>query len=259
MLRIQQLVPFVAVMAFIVVISNILVQYPFDHFGMGEILTWGAFTYPIAFLINDLTNRRLGVEAARRVVYFGFIIAVVLSAWFATPRIAIASGSAFLVAQLLDTTVFNSLRRSLWWRAPLISTIVGSVLDTALFFSLAFAARFAFIDTAFGMEDGSLAFPVSYLGSEVPLWVSLAIGDLCVKMAVGLAMLVPYGVLLSVLRPAQVARCPHRTIGSDTHAVRPQRIIVLYIVEYQIAISWQFEYEFEYFSFGSIEHEELTQ
>ncbi len=206
MSRAFQIAPFVALMAFIVVISNILVQYPFNHFGMGEVLTWGAFTYPVAFLVNDLTNRRLGAAAARRVVYFGFIIAVVLSAWFATPRIAIASGSAFLVAQLLDTTVFNSLRKSLWWRAPLISTMFGSILDTALFFSLAFAARFAFIDAFFGMEDGSLAFPVSYLGGEVPLWVSLALGDLAVKVAIGVAMLVPYGALLSVLRPAQYAR-----------------------------------------------------
>jgi len=194
--------PFVAAMATVVVASNILVQYPFGHFGLQDLLTWGAFTYPIAFLVNDLTNRRFGKEAARKVVLAGFALAVVLSIWLATPRIAIASGSAFLVAQLLDTQIFDRLRHDAWWKPPLVSTVIGSVVDTVLFFSLAFAASFAFLDTGLGMEDGSLGFAVPFFGTEVPLWVSLAFGDFCVKMLVGLAMLAPYGVLLSVLKPA---------------------------------------------------------
>ncbi|WP_245408405.1 queuosine precursor transporter [Zhengella mangrovi] len=200
---IRALLPFVAAMAAVVAVSNVLVQYPFAHFGLGEILTWGAFTYPVAFLVNDLTNRHFGVSAARKVVLAGFVIAVILSVWLATPRIAIASGSAFLVAQMLDATVFNRLRRLAWWRAPLLSTVLGSILDTIIFFSLAFAARFAVLDTGLGMEDGSLAFPVAFLGREVPLWVSLAFGDFCVKIAVGLVMLAPYGALLNWLKPVQ--------------------------------------------------------
>lgn len=198
--------PFVAAMAFVVVASNFLVQYPVQYLGLGEILTWGAFTYPVAFLITDLTNRRFGVRAARLVVSVGFVLAVALSVWLASPRIAIASGTAFLVAQFLDISIFDAMRRQAWWRAPLISSLAGSVIDTVIFFSLAFAARFAFLDTAFGLEDGSLAFPVAWLGTEVPLWVSLAVGDFCVKLAIALAMLAPYGALLSVLKPVQLAR-----------------------------------------------------
>ena len=198
--------PFVAAMAAVVVASNILVQYPFGHFGLQDLLTWGAFTYPIAFLVNDLTNRRFGKQAARKVVLAGFALGVVLSVWLATPRIAIASGSAFLVAQLLDTQIFDRLRNDAWWKPPLVSTVIGSVVDTVLFFSLAFAARLAFLDTGFGMEDGSLGFAVPFFGTEVPLWMSLAFGDFCVKMLVGLVMLAPYGALLSVLKPAQAAR-----------------------------------------------------
>jgi uncharacterized PurR-regulated membrane protein YhhQ (DUF165 family) len=199
--------PFVAAMAAVVVASNVLVQYPFGHFGLQDLLTWGAFTYPIAFLVNDLTNRRFGKEAARRVVYAGFAIAVVLSVWFATPRIAIASGSAFLVAQLLDTQIFDRLRHDAWWKPPLVSTVIGSIVDTILFFSLAFAATFAFLDTGLGMEDGSLGFAVPFFfGTEVPLWMSLAFGDFCVKMLVGLVMLAPYGALLSVLKPVPAVR-----------------------------------------------------
>ncbi|MGY6707956.1 MAG: queuosine precursor transporter [Rhizobiaceae bacterium] len=198
--------PFVAAMATVVVASNILVQYPFGHFGLQDLLTWGAFTYPLAFLVNDLTNRRFGKQAARKVVLAGFALAVVLSIWLATPRIAIASGSAFLVAQLLDTQIFDRLRDNAWWKPPLVSTVIGSVVDTVLFFSLAFATTFAFLDTGLGLEDGSLGFAVPFFGAEVPLWVSLAFGDFCVKMLVGLVMLAPYGALLSVLKPAPVGR-----------------------------------------------------
>jgi hypothetical protein len=195
--------PFVAAMAIVVAASNYLVQFPVNQFGLGEILTWGAFTYPVAFLVNDLSNRRFGPDAARKVVLAGFVLAVALSVWLASPRIAIASGSAFLVAQLLDISVFNAFRGQIWWRAPFISTLVGSAVDTVLFFSLAFAAYFAFLDTGLGLEDGSLAFPVAWFGAKVPLWVSLAFGDFCVKILVGLAMLAPYGALLNVVKPAE--------------------------------------------------------
>lgn len=198
--------PFVAAMTLVVVASNILVQYPFDHFGMKDLLTWGAFTYPIAFLVNDLTNRRYGKPAARRVVFAGFLIAVILSVYLATPRIAIASGTAFLTGQLLDIQVFDRLRRQSWWKAPFMATIFGSILDTVIFFSLAFAARFAFIDAAFGMADGSLAFPVPFFGLETSLWVALAFGDLCVKILMGVLALIPYRALLNVLKPVASLR-----------------------------------------------------
>src|SRR5690606_17409655 len=120
--------PYVAAMAATVLASNFLVQFPFEHLGLGEMLTWGAFTYPVAFLITDLTNRRFGARIARLVVLVGFIVAVALSIWLATPRIAIASGTAFLVAQLLDVVVFDRLRRQAWWRPPLFSTLISSAL-----------------------------------------------------------------------------------------------------------------------------------
>ncbi len=200
--RILNTLPFITLMASVVIVSNVLVQYPFAHFGLQDLLTWGAFTYPLAFLVNDLTNRRYGPGAARKVVYAGFVLAVLLSAWLASPRIAVASGSAFLLAQMLDVSIFDWLRRQAWWRAPLISTLVGSALDTVIFFSLAFAAGFSILDTALGLEDGSLAFAVPFAGMQVPLWVSLAIGDFAVKIVVGIAMLAPYGVLLTRLKPA---------------------------------------------------------
>lgn len=191
----------VVAMAAVVAASNYLVQFPvqaqFGDINFADLLTWGAFTYPVAFLVTDLTNRYFGPNGARGVVLVGFGVAVALSVFLATPRIAIASGAAFLVAQLLDVAIFDRLRASVWWRAPLISSFVGSVLDTLLFFGLAFSARFAFIDTGFGMENGSLAFAVPFLsvGGEVPLWVSLAAGDFLVKMVVALALLLPYRVL----------------------------------------------------------------
>jgi uncharacterized PurR-regulated membrane protein YhhQ (DUF165 family) len=207
MSRTYSVMPFVAAMAAVVVASNFLVQFPFAHFGLQDLLTWGAFTYPLAFLVNDLTNRRYGPPAARKVVYVGFAIAVVLSIWFATPRIAIASGAAFLVAQLLDVFVFDRLREKIWWLAPLAGSILGSIIDTILFFSIAFSERFAFLDSRLGTEDGSLGFPVPFvLGGEVPLWVSLALGDFCVKLLLSVLMLVPYGALLSVIRPAFSSR-----------------------------------------------------
>lgn len=195
--------PFIAAMALVVVASNILVLHPFDHFGMKDLLTWGAFTYPLAFLVNDLTNRTYGKSTARRVVVAGFVLAVLLSIWLATPRIAIASGLAFLTGQLLDIQVFDRLRRQSWWKAPFLATLFGSVLDTLIFFVLAFSPMLGIIDLAFGMEDGSLGFPATLLGMPMALWVSLAIGDFAVKIIVGVISLVPYRALLNVLKPAQ--------------------------------------------------------
>jgi uncharacterized PurR-regulated membrane protein YhhQ (DUF165 family) len=201
MRKAQSYLPFILAMCAVVAASNFLVQFPvqaqFGNINLADILTWGAFTYPVAFLVTDLTNRRFGPQAARVVVISGFFLAVALSIWLASPRIAIASGSAFLVAQLLDVAVFERLRRQAWWKAPLISSFTGSVIDTVLFFGVAFSARFAFVDAGFGMDDGSLAFPVPFLGigGEVPLWMSLAGGDFCVKIAVALVLLAPYRVL----------------------------------------------------------------
>lgn len=175
----------VAAMAALVTASNILVQYP-----VGDFLTWGAFTYPFAFLVTDLTNRRHGPAAARRVVLVGFAVAVALSIWLATPRIAIASGAAFLTAQLLDVAVFDRLRRGAWWRAPLASSLLGSAQDTALFFTLAFSASAALLgpDEAWALAPA----PLLGLGPAAPFWVSLAIGDFGVKLLIALAALGPY-------------------------------------------------------------------
>jgi queuosine precursor transporter len=195
---------FIAAMAVLVTLSNYLVQFPFRHFGMGDLLTWGAFTYPVTYLVNDLTNRQFGNEGAKRVIYVGFAFAVVLSIIFASPRIAVASGIAFLVAQLLNMGIFDRLRLGRWWRAPLYSTLIGSAIDNAMFFSLAFAQSTAFLDTLTGRPDNSLATPVPFPGgTEIPLWASLAIGDFFLKVAIGLVMLVPYGALMrSIAIPA---------------------------------------------------------
>lgn len=182
--------------------SNILVQYPVHYYGLQDILTYGAFTYPFAFLVNDLTNRRFGPLAARRVVYAGFALGVIMSVWLASPRLAVASGSAFLFAQLLDISVFSGLRRLRWWKAPLAAALCGSVLDTVLFFSLAFAAPFSVLDTAFGMADSSLTDQVQWFGTTVPLWLSLALGDFGVKVIMAVVMLVPYGAILALFAPS---------------------------------------------------------
>lgn len=159
-------------MVVVVVASNFLVQFPINDW-----LTWGAFSYPFSFLVTDLTNRRHGPERARRVVYVGFAVGVVLSAVVAPSRIAIASGSAFLVAQLADITIFNRLRRQAWWRAPFVSSFLASALDTAVFFAFAFA------------------------GTGLP-WVTWALGDYGVKLAMALFCLAPYRVLMAVVGPA---------------------------------------------------------
>ncbi|NRG17035.1 VUT family protein [Rhizobiales bacterium] len=191
-----------SVMVAVVVAANILVQYPvmgmLGPINLADILTWGAFTYPAAFLVNDLTNRRFGPAAARKVVIVGFAVAVILSIWLATPRIAIASGSAFLFAQLLDVAIFDRLRLQAWWKAPVISSLVGSFLDTVLFFSLAFASVFA---PVFGFDEAFATETAPLLGAfaiEVPRWVSWALGDYVVKIFVATALLAPYRVLLAV-------------------------------------------------------------
>lgn len=178
-----------AAMAAIVAASNVLVQYP-----VGPFLTWGAFTYPFAFLATDLVNRRCGPAAARRVVAVGFVAAVALSVWLATPRIALASGTAFLAAQLLDVAVFDRLRRGVWWRAPLVSSAIGSAVDTALFFALAFSATLAM---GWPVDDWAVApAPLMGVGPSAPFWISLALGDFAVKIAMAMLALGPYRLAL---------------------------------------------------------------
>ncbi len=197
----------VAAMVVVVTASNILVQYPvvadLGPIHLGDILTWGAFTYPFAFLVSDLTNRHDGPRQARIVVLIGFVVALGISFFLATPRIAIASGAAFLVGQLLDIAVFQRLRNRYWLIPPLSASLFGSLLDTAIFFTLAFAPMFGFIDLAFGMSDGSLGFGAPWLGvgAEVPLWLSLATGDFAVKFLAALLLLAPYRVLMGKIMP----------------------------------------------------------
>ena len=192
----------VAAMAAIVAASNVLVQYPFFPFGLADLLTWGAFTYPVAFLITDLTNRRFGPRTARLVVLCGFAVAVAMSVVLASPRIAIASGSAFLIAQLIDVAVFDRLRQGTWWRAPLISSALASAVDTALFFTLAFAASFALLgpNDPFAIEASPL---LGFAAADAPRWVSWALGDLGVKMLVALAMLAPFSLLRGHVPPRE--------------------------------------------------------
>ena len=172
-------------MGLVVLASNYLVQFPIKYYGLDQLLTYGAFSYPIAFLITDLANRSYGKIAARKIVYFGFVIGICFTLFFSTNfddlisvRIAIGSGSAFLVAQLLDVQVFDKLRKKQWFIAPLTSSLIGSTVDTFLFFSISFYA------------------------TGVP-WVTLSLGDLAVKMFVALVMLIPLRLLLGTLKSVQ--------------------------------------------------------
>ena len=209
-----RILPGVIAMAAVVVASNILVQ-----FLLGDWLTWGAFTYPIAFLVTDVMNRVYGVQAARRVVLAGFLVGVVCSLIgsqimlqgdgyeFAAVslRVAVGSGIAFLTAQLLDVAIFNRLRNGSWWRAPLASTLVGSAVDTALFFSIAFSASVgALFSEAANMETSWATEAVPFLGAGpmVPLWVSLAVADWGVKLLLAIAALVPFRAIVTKLSPA---------------------------------------------------------
>ncbi len=191
----QVLLPLLA-MIIIVVLSNMLVHEGVPFFGLDQKLTWGALIYPISFLVTDLTNRRYGAALARKVIIVGFVIAVAVSFYFATPRIALASGTAFLIGQLLDVTVFNRLRAGTWWHAPLAGSIVGSAIDNTLFFTLAF----------YGVEKMSFLVPVGFAGGlQLPLWQNIAVWDFGVKFLVAVLALIPYGALLNVLRPLKPA------------------------------------------------------
>ena len=170
-------------MGFVVLISNFLVQFPVKYYGLENIFTYGAFSYPIAFLITDLANRSFGKIIARKIVYFGFTTGVLFTLIFSTNfsdlisvRIAIGSGTAFIVAQLLDVQVFDRLRRKTWFVAPLFSSLIGSTVDTFLFFS------------------------ISFYGTGVP-WITLSLGDLGVKIFIALIMLIPFRLLLRTLKP----------------------------------------------------------
>ncbi|EJF87089.1 VUT family protein [Bartonella rattimassiliensis] len=187
-------------MCLAVTASNILVQYPVYWFGLNELLTYGAFTYPFAFLINDLTNRFYGPSAARRVVYAGFFVGGIVSWVLATPRLAIASSLAFLFGQLIDIIVFTPLRRKTWWKAPLAAALVGSALDTVLFFSFAFSSFFAVLDKIMGYADSSLMESTFWGGMGMPVWLSLAFGDFSVKIVMSLFMLIPYGTILNIIK-----------------------------------------------------------
>ena len=166
-------------MGLVVVLSNYLVQFPIQYFGLNEILTYGAFSYPVTFLITDLANRAYGKLVARKIVYIGFTIGVLLTLFVSTNfsdiisiRIAVGSGVAFFIAQNLDVQIFDILRRKIWYAAPLASSIIGSITDTFLFFSIAFYA------------------------TEIP-WVTLAFGDLAVKLFIAIVMLIPFRLLIN--------------------------------------------------------------
>jgi len=165
-------------MGVVIIVSNYLVQFPINKFNLQEILTYGAFSYPITFLITDLANRRFGKEKARKLVYFGFAVGILLTLFVSTNfkdvisiRIAIGSGTAFLIAQLVDIEIFQSLRNKVWFVAPMTSSVFGSIIDTFLFFS------------------------ISFLGTGVP-WVTLAFGDLFVKFLMTILMLIPFRLLI---------------------------------------------------------------
>ena len=170
-------------MGVVVLSSNYLVQFPIQYYGLEEILTYGAFSYPIAFLITDLANRSYGKLVARKIVYIGFAIGISFTLLFSTNftdlisiRIAIGSGTAFLVAQLLDVQIFDKLRKKEWFVAPLTSSLIGSTIDTFIFFS------------------------ISFYGTGIP-WITLSLGDLSVKIFVALMMLIPFRLLLKTLKP----------------------------------------------------------
>ena len=169
-------------MAVVVTLSNYLVQFPVNYRGLQDILTYGAFSYPIAFLITDLSNRKYGKNTAKKIVYFGFVLGVILTFYFSTNfsdlisiRIAIGSGTAFLIAQLIDVNIFDRLRNKIWFAAPLASSLIGSTIDTFLFFS------------------------ISFYGTGIN-WLSLSVGDLIVKVLVALLMLIPFRIFISYIK-----------------------------------------------------------
>jgi queuosine precursor transporter len=174
------------IMGVVVLVSNYLVQFPIQYFGLKEILTYGALSYPVAFLITDLANRSYGKKVARKIVYLGFIIGIVFTFFFTTNyadlisvRIAIGSGTAFMISQLLDVKIFDQLRKKKWFVAPLTSSLIGSTVDTFLFFSISFYA------------------------TGIP-WITLSLGDLTVKIVVALSMLIPFRLLLGTFKAAKI-------------------------------------------------------
>jgi len=175
-------------MALIVALSNYLVQFPIKYMDLQDLFTYGAFSYPVAFLVTDLANRRYGKIIARKIVYIGFVFGIILTLYFSTDfsnliskRIAVGSGTAFLIAQLIDVQVFDKLRKKVWFVAPLVSSITGSVIDTFLFFSIAF------------------------YGTGIN-WITLSFGDLFVKLMVALAMLIPFRILLSRIKEIEIEK-----------------------------------------------------
>jgi len=175
-------------MATIVALSNYLVQFPVNHLGLRELLTYGAFSYPVAFLITDLTNRKYGKKNAKKIVYMGFAVGVFLTFFFSTNysdlisiRIAIGSGTAFLIAQLIDVNIFDKLRNKIWYAAPLTSSLAGSTIDTFLFFF------------------------ISFYGTGIN-WVTLSFGDLFVKIFVALVMLIPFRFLISYIAESTIVK-----------------------------------------------------
>jgi hypothetical protein len=200
--------PGIIAMAAIVVASNILVQFLF-----GQWLTWGAFTYPLAFLVTDVMNRVYGAQAARKVVFAGFIVGVICSFigtkimlqgdGFTYPavtmRIAIGSGLAFLTAQLLDVAIFDRLREGAWWRAPLASTLIGSSVDTAIFFTVAFSGTLNILEPSNDVSWAGEMLALLGVGPVVPLWVSLGFADWCVKLSLALIALVPFRMIVGSL------------------------------------------------------------
>ena len=196
----------VIAMGAIVLVSNILVQFP-----LGNWLTWGAFTYPLAFLVTDLINRFFGAAAARRVVYFGLLVGLGCSfvgtqmmgefGPLVTLRIAIGSATAFLAGQLLDVAIFDRLRAAAWWKAPFLSTLAGSALDTAIFFSIAFSAGLIWLEPGNDVAWANETLPLLGFGPIAALWVSLAVADFAVKTAVDLGALLPFR--LAVMKYAQ--------------------------------------------------------
>lgn len=194
--------PGILAMAAIVVASNILVQFLF-----GQWLTWGAFTYPFAFLVTDLMNRIYGSGPARQVIFAGFIVGVFCSLIgtqihgefgpLVTFRIALASGTAFLIAQMLDVSIFNALKNGKWWRAPLASSLIGSSVDTLLFFTIAFSSALSYLEPENDVSWANEALPLLGLGPIAPLWMSLALADWGVKLSLALLALLPFKAIVS--------------------------------------------------------------
>lgn len=194
--------PGILAMATIVVASNILVQFLF-----GQWLTWGAFTYPLAFLITDLMNRFYGPGPARQVIFAGFVVGVFCSLIgtqimgefgpLVTFRIAIASGTAFLIAQMMDVSIFDALRNGKWWRAPLASSLIGSSVDTLLFFTIAFSSALSFLEPDNDVSWANEVLPMLGFGPDAPLWISLAVADWGVKLSLALIALLPFKAIVT--------------------------------------------------------------